>query len=114
MPQLAFFPWIELACDIDVGGYSLRRFRRGRLPGPDPDGQATIDAVLDPYRDLTDKPIQNAVILVPHDRGLTEDLSDGRAQGGPVSVRRAVRLLGPGRSGVLSRTTTTTATTCAL
>lgn len=72
MPQLAFFPWIELACDIDTGGYSLRRFARGRLPGPDPDAQATIDAVLAPYRDLTDRPIRNAVILAAHDRGLTE------------------------------------------
>ena len=76
MPQLAFFPWIELACDINTGGYSLRRFVRGRLPGPDPDGQATIDAVLDPYRDLTDRLIRNAVILAAHDRGLTEDLSE--------------------------------------
>ncbi len=76
MPQLAFFPWIELACDIDTEGYSLRRFKRGRLPGPAPDGQATIDAVLDPYRDLRDRPIRNAVILAAHDRGLTEDLSE--------------------------------------
>ena len=76
MPQLAFFPWIELACDIDAGHYSLRRFVRGGLPGPDPEGQATIDAVLAPYRDVRDRPIRNAVILAPHNRGLTEDLSE--------------------------------------
>ena len=76
MPQLAFFPWIEIACDFNCQGYSLRRFVRGRLPGPDADGQATIDAVLAPYRDLTDGPIRNAVILAAHDRGLTEDLSE--------------------------------------
>lgn len=72
MPQLAFFPWIELACDIDAGDYSLQRFVRGRLPGPDADGQATIDAVLAPYRGLRDEPISTAVILAAHDRGLTE------------------------------------------
>lgn len=76
MPQLAFFPWIELACDIDTASYSLRRFVRGRLPGADRDGQAAIDAVLDPYRDLRDRPIRNAVILAAHDRELTGDLSE--------------------------------------
>ena len=76
MPQLAFFPWIELACDIDAGDYSLHRFVRGKMPGPDADSQATIDAVLAPYRDLRDGPIRTAVILAAHDRGLTEHQSD--------------------------------------
>ena len=49
---------------------------RGRLPGPDADRQATIDAVLAPYRDLRDEPIRTAVILAAHDRGLTEHLSE--------------------------------------
>lgn len=76
MPQLAFFPWIELACDIDAGDYSLRRFERRRLPGPDAESQATIDAVLAPYRDLRDESIRTAVILAAHDRDLTEHPSD--------------------------------------
>ena len=76
MPQLAFFPWIELACDIDAGDYSLRRFERRRRPGPDAESQATIDAVLAPYRDLRDESIRTAVILAAHDRDLTEHPSD--------------------------------------
>lgn len=76
MPQLAFFPWIEIACDIDTQGYSLQRFVRGRLPGPDAERQATIDAVLAPYRDLRDESIRTAVILAAHDRELTEHPSD--------------------------------------
>ena len=76
MPQLAFFPWIEIACDIDAGDYSLRRFVRGRLPGPDAERQATIDAVLAPYRDLRDEPIRTAVVLEAQGRELTEHPSD--------------------------------------
>ena len=76
MPQLAFFPWIEMASDIETLGYSLRRFVRGRLPGPDVERQATIDAVLAPYRDLRDQPIRTAVILEAHGRELTEHPSD--------------------------------------
>ena len=76
MPQLAFFPWMEIACDIETQGYSLRRFVRGRLPGPDAERQATIDAVLAPYRDLRDEPIRTAVILEAHGRELTEHPSD--------------------------------------
>ena len=71
VPQLAFFPWIELARDINAGDYSLKSFVRGRLPGPDAEGQATIDAVLAPYRDLRDKPIETAVVLATRGRGLT-------------------------------------------
>ncbi len=76
MPRLAFFPWIEIECDIDAQGYSLRRFVREKLPWPDDDRQATIDAVLSPYRDLRDKPIRTAVILEAHGRELTERPSD--------------------------------------
>ena len=76
MPQLAFFPWIEIACDIEIMGYSLRRFVRGRLPGPDAERQETIDAVLAPYRDVRDQPIRTAVILEAQGRELTEHPSD--------------------------------------
>ena len=76
MPQQAFFPWIEIACDIEIMGYSLRRFVRGRLPGPDTERQETIDAVLAPYRDVRDQPIRTAVILEAHGRELTEHPSD--------------------------------------
>ena len=75
IPQLAFFPWIELGCDIDAGGYSLKRFERGRLPGADVESQPTLDSVLAPHRDLLDEPVKTAVILTAHGRGLTDDLS---------------------------------------
>lgn len=76
MPHLAFFPWIELEDDIDVGGYSLKRFRRGNLPRVDEECRATLDSVLEPYRDTADKPVGSAVILHRTDRGLTDALSD--------------------------------------
>ncbi|MDE0394249.1 MAG: hypothetical protein OYK82_05670 [Gammaproteobacteria bacterium] len=76
MPELAFFPWIELECDIDAEGYSLKRFVRGRLPESDSERQATLDAVLAPYRDFRDEPIRTAVILAAHGRGLTEHPSE--------------------------------------
>ena len=75
IPQLAFFPWIELECDIDVGGYSLKRFKRERLPEADVESRATLDSVLAPYRDLLGHPVKTAVILTAHGRGLTDDLS---------------------------------------
>lgn len=76
MPQLAFFPWIKLECDIAAGEYSLRRFVRGRRPGPDGDCQETLDAILAPYRDLEGKPVKTAVILAPQGQELTADLSE--------------------------------------
>ena len=75
MPQLAFFPWIEIEGDVDAGGYSLKRFVRGTLPGLDSERQATLDAVLAPYRDLQDKPVRTACILAGAGRSLTDDLS---------------------------------------
>ena len=75
MPQLAFFPWIDLECDIEVGGYSLKRFAPGTRPGSDVERQSTLDLVLAPYRDLRDEPVQTAVILAARGRGLTDDLS---------------------------------------
>ena len=80
MPHLAFFPWIELECDIDVGGYSLKRFARETLPGSDAECQATLDAVLAPYRGLRDRPVRTAVIVARDGREMTTDLSsDDRA-----------------------------------
>ena len=76
MPQLAFFPWIELECDIHAKGYSLKRFVRGTLPESDSERQATLDAVLAPYRNFRDDPIRTAVILAAHGRGLTEHPSE--------------------------------------
>ncbi len=35
MPQLAFFPWINLERDIEVGAYSLTPSVRGARPGSD-------------------------------------------------------------------------------
>lgn len=75
MPQLAFFPWAQLAHDMDAGGYSLRRFKRGEGPGASAE-QDTLDAVLAPYRDQANESIREAVILVPEGRGLMEDLSE--------------------------------------
>lgn len=77
MHQLAFFPWIELEDDNDVGRYSLKRFRRGYLPGVGEECRATLDSVLEPYRDTAHEPVASAVILHRRDRGLTDDLSEG-------------------------------------
>lgn len=77
MPQLAFFPWINLECDIEARGYSLKRFVRRTLPRAGAESQATLDALLAPYRDLRDEPVTTAVILAAHDRTLTSDLSEG-------------------------------------
>ncbi len=77
MPQLAFFPWIDLECDrVEVPGHSLLRFELGRLPGPDADSQAMIDAVLSTYRDHRGNPVRTAVILAANDRSLMGDLSE--------------------------------------
>ena len=75
MPQLAFFPWINLECDIEVGAYSLKRFVRGARPRRDVECQSTLDSILAPYRDFRDEPVETAVILTAGDRGLTDDLS---------------------------------------
>lgn len=76
MPHLAFFPWIELEEDRNVGDYSLKRFKRGSLPRADEECRGTLDSVLEPYRDTSDKPVGSAVILHRRDRGLTDDLSE--------------------------------------
>lgn len=78
MPHLAFFPWIDLECDIEVGGYSLMRFVRGTRPRPDVERQSTLDSVLTPYRNLRDEPVRTAVILSARGRGLTDDLSEDK------------------------------------
>ena len=75
MPQLAFFPWLALRTDIDVGDYSLTRFVRGRRPRSADGLQETLDALLAPYHFLGDGPIKYAVILTAHDRDLTDELS---------------------------------------
>ena len=75
MPQLAFFPWIALRKEIQVGDYSLTRFVRGRRPRPGDEIQKTLDAVLAPYQILGDEAIKYAVILTTHDRDLTDELS---------------------------------------
>lgn len=76
MPQLAFFPWIRLENDLDVGDYSLQRFAAGDQPGPDAQSQETLDAVLAPYYDLCGKPVETAVILTARDRAATDELSE--------------------------------------
>ena len=76
MPQLAFFPWLELEDDIDIGGYSLKRFKPGSLPRVDEGLRATLDFVLAPYRDTSDNPVESAVILNRNGRGLIDDLSE--------------------------------------
>lgn len=75
MPQLAFFPWIALGTDIDVGDYSLTRFVRGRRPRPADGLYETLAAVLAPYRKLRDDPINHAAILTAHGRAPTDELS---------------------------------------
>ena len=74
MPQVAFFPWIDLEDDLNIGSYSLKRFRPGSLPSVDEDLRATLDSVLAPYRDTADRPVGSAVI-VSTDRGVTDALS---------------------------------------
>jgi len=74
MPQLAFFPWIELGDDLDVGSYSLKRFKPGSLPSVDDGLRATLDSVLAPYRDTSGRPVGSSVILTAG-RGLTDALS---------------------------------------
>ena len=74
MPQLAFLPWIEIDGDIHAGDFSLIRYTRGRRPRGNR-LQGTLDAVLAPYHDLRGEPVNNAVILAAHGRGLTDDLS---------------------------------------
>ena len=76
MPQLAFFPWLELKDDIDIGNYSLQRFKPGSLPEVDEGLRATFDSVLAPYRDTSDNPVESAVILNRNGRGLIDDLSE--------------------------------------
>lgn len=75
MPQLAFFPWIALGTDIDVGDYSLKRFVRGKLPCPADGLQKTLDTVLAPFCIHRGEPIKHAVILVRHGRAPTGELS---------------------------------------
>ena len=76
MPQLAFFPWMEVECDVDVGDYSLKRFKPSSLPTVDEECRVTLDSVLAPYRDAWDDPVGSAVILNRNGRGLTDDLTD--------------------------------------
>ena len=74
MPQLAFFPWLRIQENLEVGPYRLLRYERGGLPA---NGllQIQIDDVIQPYRDLTGHPIQHATILTTADRGLTDDMT---------------------------------------
>jgi hypothetical protein len=74
MPQLAFFPWLRIQTNIDVGPYQLLQYQRGAQPA---NGllQAQIDTVIQPYKDATGHPIHNATILTTIDRGLTDDMT---------------------------------------
>ncbi|MXW67395.1 MAG: hypothetical protein F4Z72_10400 [Gemmatimonadales bacterium] len=75
MPQLAFFPWIDLEDDVEIGSYSLKRYMRESLPAVNEECRTTLDSVLAPYRDAWDDPVGSAVMLNRKGRGLTDDLS---------------------------------------
>lgn len=74
MPQLAFFPWLRIQENLEVGPYRLLRYERGGQPAS---GllQTQIDDVIQPYRDLTGHSIRHATILTTADRGLTDDMT---------------------------------------
>ncbi|MBM4307391.1 MAG: hypothetical protein FJ123_11735 [Deltaproteobacteria bacterium] len=73
MPQLAFFPWLRIQENLEVGPYRLLCYERGGQPANGP-LQIQIDNVIQPYRDLTGDPIHYATILTTADRGVTDDM----------------------------------------
>lgn len=75
MPQLAFFPWLRIQANIDVGPYRLLQYQRGAQPANEL-LQTQIDAVIQPYKDATGHPIHHATILTTVDRGLTDDMTE--------------------------------------
>jgi hypothetical protein len=49
--QGAFFPWLELESDAEVGGFRFLRYdRQKRRPGTTTEEQALFDELLEPYR----------------------------------------------------------------
>ena len=76
MSQVAFFPWIRLDHDVDLGAYRLLRYRREQSPAEDRDQQRLIDSVLEPFLGSGIHPIRRATIVTTPDRALTDDFAD--------------------------------------
>lgn len=76
---LAFFPWLRIEERVDVGPYALLPYKRGASPGgAGTDLQEVIDKVLEPYRNGSSRPVDNAVILQVAGKDLTHDLDDAQ------------------------------------
>lgn len=74
MGALAFFPWIRLATELSVGGYSLLPFDRKRETQGD--DSHTVSLLISRYRDHSAQPVRAAVLLSSPDRGLLQDFAE--------------------------------------
>jgi len=75
MSTLTFFPWLRLPDDLTVAGYTLLRYRRGRLPcARDHARQEVVDSILEPYWESRGVPVPEATLLQVGGRELTDHL----------------------------------------
>lgn len=75
MTELSFFPWMRLVEPVEVEGFRLIPYSRGRDPfGDQPDQQRIIDSVMEPYRQSASRPINSAVLMQRVGAGLLDEL----------------------------------------
>lgn len=77
MSALAFFPWLSIRSDRELGPVRLIRYRRGELPGDQRFAdQASIDEVLSAYANRGGLPVKNATLIEVDDWHLGMDVRE--------------------------------------
>ena len=77
MNMIAFFPWLCLKEQLQVGEFELIPYKRGQTPGgADIELQRTLDSVTSPYLVEGSHAINKATIVCVNQGNLTRDLSE--------------------------------------
>ena len=71
--MLAFFPWLKLQQDVDIGNIKLVRFVRGRNRDTE---QITCERILAPYVARNDKPIEESTLVLFKNRDIFQEFDD--------------------------------------
>lgn len=75
--MVAFFPWLKLNNELDLGSVRLINFERGKLPGPSgSEIQIYCDQILQSYESSNDKPVTEATLMILKDKQILEDFTD--------------------------------------
>lgn len=73
MSDIAIFPWLKIKSDIDLGKVKLIQYKRGKKPCNDQD---IYDSVIGIYKRGSDKPIDEATLVLLENKPNFEDFSE--------------------------------------